>query len=497
MSVSARDFRTEWFQNPKWWFSQTPGQIDLHLQSKYKHLLFVSDDDTTTNEFESVLIHDQLARHVYRSEPGRIAHHMRIALDIVTPSNLLRILPTLNEAEKVFFMMPIRHSGHYKRIKEVLGYTFIFLATAAPSDSAQNVLKRFIRATCKDLIRYQSNPTIPKCLPLEPCHFVKILERHPEPKATLLSIPIKLVHKPVNPVISLSGGVDSMVLSYLLRTTYPDLPIKAIMINYMNRPECNSEVAFVNSWCNTMSIKLYVQHIPEMNRKSYIIENMRETYESYTKQVRFKAYRSFGPDATIFLGHNKDDVMENIFTNVMDKNHFENLAGMVMEETIDGISFLRPLLQVRKSRIFEHAHFYNIPYLKNTTPIWSRRAKMRSMFTEYSSVFSESGMDYLSNALKFCSKHLSESVAQVVSATKTGNPYGFDKASLSTDEIYWKTYFGLMDLKVSTKSIRCFLGRLVKWIAADDNSCQTFVLSSRFSIVMRKHDHTVSMDILF
>lgn len=486
--MSARDFHTEWFQNPKWWFSQTPDNIDSYLTSKYEHLLF----DDTINEFQLVLIHDQLARHVYRSQPGRIAHHLRMALDIVTPQNLLRILPTLTEAEKVFFMMPIRHSGDYDRIKVVLGYTFLFLATA-PSDCARNVLKRFIKATCNDLIRYQPSPTRPNCPPSELDQFAKILEMHPEPKA---SMPIKLDHKPVNPVISLSGGVDSMVLSYLLRTTYPDLPIKAIMINYMNRPECNSEVAFVKMWCDVMSIELYVQHIPEMNRKLCIIENMRETYESYTKQVRFKAYRSFGSDATILLGHNKDDIMENIFSNVMDKNHFENLAGMVIEDTIDGISFLRPLLQVRKSRIFDYAHFHNISYLKNTTPTWSRRAKMRAMFTEYSSVFSESGMDYLSNALKFYSRHLSASLSQVVSATKSGNTYTFHETDLSKDEIYWKTYFGLMDFKVSTKSIRFFLERLVKWVETDDCN-QTFVMSSQFSIVMRKRDHMISMDILY
>ena len=105
-------------------------------------------------------------------------------------------------------------------------------------------------------------------------------------------------------------------------------------------------------------------------------------------------------------------------------------------------------------------------------------------------------MDYLSNALKFYSRHLSASLSQVVSATKSGNTYTFHETDLSKDEIYWKTYFGLMDFKVSTKSIRFFLERLVKWVETDDCN-QTFVMSSQFSIVMRKRDHMISMDILY
>jgi tRNA(Ile)-lysidine synthetase-like protein len=491
--MDVDDFHSEWFQNPQWWFSPTPDRIDIYLTSKYGHLL-VCDKTSNATEFQKVLIHDQLARHVYRHQPVKIAEHLKIALEILEPPNALyRVLPTLSEAEKVFFMLPIRHSGDYNNIKKVLGYSFVFLATA-PSESARNLLKRFIKAACKDLIKYQPPPSAVSMsrLPISFSQFKAILEEVPsDPPQRMVQIKIKLnVAVPFIPVISLSGGVDSMVLSYLLRTRYPNLPIKAIMINYMNRPECNMEVAFVSMWCAKMSIDLHVHHIPEMNRNLCIIENMRETYESYTKQVRYQAYRSFGSDATIFLGHNKDDVMENIFTNVMDKHQYSNLAGMSEEDHIEGITFHRPLLPIRKSLIFAFAHYHKIPYLKNTTPSWSRRAKMRDMFTRYSTLISESGMDYLNSALRFYTSYLSSSLC----AKKTQS---FPVKYLSTDEIYWKTYFEVMKCRVSSKSIKSFLDRLVKWLDSKKSKSQTFVLSSQVSLVISKTiDSSIPMVII-
>jgi tRNA(Ile)-lysidine synthase TilS/MesJ len=79
----------------------------------------------------------------------------------------------------------------------------------------------------------------------------------------------------------------------------------------------------------------------------------------------------------VLLGHNKDDCFENIITNITNKNNYDNLSGMEILKTIDGINFWRPMLNIKKADIINYANLYKIPYLFDSTPSWSVRGKIR------------------------------------------------------------------------------------------------------------------------
>ena len=69
------------------------------------------------------------------------------------------------------------------------------------------------------------------------------------------------MHLRVPVVVSLSGGVDSMVIAKLLWYARKDAPaalvdyldIYAVHIDYGNRPESAAEAAFLRSWCKSMA----------------------------------------------------------------------------------------------------------------------------------------------------------------------------------------------------------------------------------------------------
>ena len=79
----------------------------------------------------------------------------------------------------------------------------------------------------------------------------------------------------------------------------------------------------------------------------------------------------------MILGHNMDDCLENIFSNIKNGKSFSNLVGMETESYQQGVLLIRPMLQIRKSEILKFAHNYNIPYLWDSTPKWSQRANYR------------------------------------------------------------------------------------------------------------------------
>lgn len=175
-------------------------------------------------------------------------------------------------------------------------------------------------------------------------------------------------------IISLSGGVDSMVLICII--LYLGYETIGIHINYNNRIETTKESEMLKIWCKINNIKLYVEEINNIKRN----EIKREKYEKITQNIRFTFYKKIllleNLD-TILLAHHKDDIIENIFANICRGRNLLNLAVIKEKTEIDNIIIGRPLLIFNKFNIYDFAHKYQIPYFKDTTPDWSVRGKYR------------------------------------------------------------------------------------------------------------------------
>ena len=176
-------------------------------------------------------------------------------------------------------------------------------------------------------------------------------------------------------IISLSGGVDSMVCSFILYhyCKHNNKELIAIHIDYGNRDTCKIEVEFVKRWCLLLNIKLYVRHIEYLRRDR---SHDRDIYEEVTRQIRFQMYKRF--NCPVVLGHNRDDCEENIFTNIRKARNLDCLKGMKKIGEESGVTTLRPLLDIPKSEIYEFASYFEIPHLYDSTPDWSDRGKMRN-----------------------------------------------------------------------------------------------------------------------
>jgi len=176
-------------------------------------------------------------------------------------------------------------------------------------------------------------------------------------------------------IVSLSGGVDSMVLISILKFIGYE-PV-GCHINYNNREETSMEQEFLEYWCNTNSIKLYIKNIVNLKRKN----SKRSDYEYESKKIRFDFYKEVmkneGLDY-ILLAHHKDDIIENIFANVCRGRYILDLAVIKEQSTINDVSIMRPLIELYKSSIYEFASSYEVPYFKDTTPEWSVRGKFRN-----------------------------------------------------------------------------------------------------------------------
>jgi len=202
-------------------------------------------------------------------------------------------------------------------------------------------------------------------------------------------------------IVSLSGGVDSMVIANVLaflRDTcgFSQLYIVAAHIDYGNRPESSIEASYVSRY-STNTLKLddfVVRVIQEVTRGI----TARDAYEKISRTARYDLYRTTVGDCIdacssrsagstngispeqvgVMLGHHCGDLVENVLSNAHKGNGPLNLSGMTAFGMNDGVAIYRPLLTLDKVDIYDYAHKFGVPYFKDTTPHWSTRGKLRN-----------------------------------------------------------------------------------------------------------------------
>lgn len=186
----------------------------------------------------------------------------------------------------------------------------------------------------------------------------------------------------INMGISLSGGVDSMVILHSLyryRLKNPNKldKIIAIHIEHTNRDESKHEREFLESYCKQLNITMYYRII------NYARNNLvdRDVYEKETKAIRFNLYQYVVKQESLIgicLGHIKDDMIENLFLNIIKNKYTDNLFMMKEENVIMNVCIHRPFINIMKNNIYNYAHYNNVPYFRNTTPTWSSRHLLRN-----------------------------------------------------------------------------------------------------------------------
>ena len=189
---------------------------------------------------------------------------------------------------------------------------------------------------------------------------------------------LKNIPENENIYVSLSGGVDSMVLISILHAS--KYPVHALHVNYNNRQDANDEQRFLEKWCIDHNIPINVLNI-SLKRT----ETSRDNYEKYTKKLRYDFYKKHS--SFVLLGHHKNDIIENVFANIMQSKSIFDLCSMSITSVINDITVYRPLIHMYKNEIYDIAHNYNIPYLKDSTPTWSIRGKLRNLFPMIENIY--------------------------------------------------------------------------------------------------------------
>ena len=261
-------------------------------------------------------------------------------------------------------------------------------------------------------------------------------------------------------VISLSGGVDSMVILAILLKIRNEkhFGICAAMINYNLRKESLDEAKFIELYCKKNKVQFYICNMIEGldSTESFIDrQNMgskkRNQFEEKSKELRYSFYQKIIKDhdySGVILGHHKDDITENIFTNILKGHNILDLEVMKEVGSIKEVNIFRPLINFPKNDIINLAINNKIPYFKDTTPVWSRRGKMRfEIFPMLNQVFGKSWKEKI-KSIGDQSNLLNDSIKRILSDPWIKNVEWVDEVKFETENSSGsKTFLFLLPVK--------------------------------------------------
>lgn len=175
----------------------------------------------------------------------------------------------------------------------------------------------------------------------------------------------KLQHIPYGQPIAVacSGGVDSMVLLYMLTHLAKWHTVYAVIVNHNLQPNsrnvANQTAQIVTKWGA-------VPIILEWNHPDFTFG-----IEEKARKARYEMISMFchqNSVKTVFLGHHIDDKIETFLMNSSRGVGLRGICSMQEEVKIHAISYLRPMLyMLDKTQIVQIAKNNNIPWFEDAS----------------------------------------------------------------------------------------------------------------------------------
>ena len=226
---------------------------------------------------------------------------------------------------------------------------------------------------------------------------------------------------PVNTsvVLSLSGGVDSIVLLHLLSTLRPDLNVHAYHLNHKLREQADNDARLCQSVCNRLGIPLDLRECDISALTSQIGQGV----EVVAREVRISQICEIKDriEAKHHLsGHHANDRAETIFHNLLRGAGLSGLSALPEVNKTTGA--LRPLITSSKKDIYAYATLkgfrwaedhtnaesaYTRNWIRNDViPLLQERfPNVVSKFTDAANIIDEANDYVAQEALKYLQEH--------------------------------------------------------------------------------------------
>ena len=153
--------------------------------------------------------------------------------------------------------------------------------------------------------------------------------------------------------VALSGGLDSVVLLHLLKDT-PD--VRAIHVYHGLSANAGAWAAFCRRLCNAWKVPLTISRVK--------VRRTGKGLEAAAREARYEAFRKLEVDV-IALAHHLDDQAETVLMNLLRGAGVRGAAGMRLRSGFEGKVLARPLLEVSRKTLEEHARRHGLEWIED------------------------------------------------------------------------------------------------------------------------------------
>ena len=162
--------------------------------------------------------------------------------------------------------------------------------------------------------------------------------------------------------VSLSGGVDSIVLLYALNKVLDkDFSIRAIHINHNLYEGSQSWADFCQKICDQIQIQINIYSVKINNSEGFGIE-------AAARNARYhKLQKSIQEGEWLMTAHHQDDQLETILLRMARGTGVEGLQGIQKQFNFGRGNILRPLLDVSKNEILGYAMKKKLDWVEDTS----------------------------------------------------------------------------------------------------------------------------------
>ncbi len=183
--------------------------------------------------------------------------------------------------------------------------------------------------------------------------------------------------------VAVSGGCDSLALTFLLKEFCVERKIKifAVTVDHKMRESSSEEVKELGKILKKEKIphkilKILTKKIPQKN------------IEAKLRELRYELLHDFcikNEIEFLFLGHHLGDVAENFLIRLFRGSGLDGLSTMAEISELNGVKLLRPLLGFKKEDLKKFLHSKKIEWFEDETNSDEKflRNKIRNFFESF------------------------------------------------------------------------------------------------------------------
>lgn len=177
-------------------------------------------------------------------------------------------------------------------------------------------------------------------------------------------------------LLALSGGPDSMALFHLLLENRRRFSISFAVahVDHQWRSESSAEAEQLHHLAQQSQVDFHIKKLEPNTLVGNLEEACRQERLTFFKELCVeKGYEG------VLMGHHADDQAETVLKRLFEGAHLTKLSGMHPKSSNDGLTILRPFLQVKKKDLIRYLESKKAFYFEDRTNSDEKylRARMR------------------------------------------------------------------------------------------------------------------------